>query len=167
MNLEDIGKQILEALAVHGLVVALEKRAADLDRQVLDATTSIQKSKDEKMTLLQFREQGEKKLIDAIKKADDIESVLSQTKISLKAAKLAIKKDEEELTKYGDSVIVLLDEAMEQLEEEGVAIKANRDDVIKELADAKHNLEIRQVELSNNGVALSLGGKTQPKTTVL
>ena len=166
MDIERIGKQMLEALAVQGQVSALESKVSNLSRQAADAAEDIQKSKDKKAACLQAREQAEGKLSEANLGVGAAQVVLRQAQSNLKSARESVQDAVLEVDKYGDVAMKKLDADTSSLEAVEAGIKASEVDAYYELTAARKDLDSRQAELKRQNIELNIG-KRQSKTTVL
>ena len=167
MDLEIVGKQMLETLAVQGQVAGLVTKLEGLRGEITGAEVDIQKAESAKASSLVARKQAEEKLDKAISEAESVEQLVVQAKAKLKSAEMSIVKAEEESTKYSDEVLDQLDDAIGQCKEVKTAIEAKRDEGVKELELARKDLESRQAELKAQGIELNIGSARQPITTVL
>jgi len=166
MDLEHIGKQMLEALAVRGQVASLETSLANIQGQIVKADTEIQRGKKEEVSNTLDREQVQKELVwvqVAVSKAEEAVKAAGE---NLRLAKGAIAPAEEKVLKCRD-ISEQLELSILQIEEDKKTVEASRDEVSKELDAARKDLETRQAELHENGVDLNIGPVRQPKTIVM
>lgn len=168
MDLETIGKKMLEALAVQGQIASTQTKVTGLQGEVAKATDDIRKSQATKALNLDAREQAGSVLANAVSDVEIAEQQVAQAKAGLKSAKLVVGRAEEEVDKYSDVVLGQLDEVTQQFQEDKRTLEAEVGAVQKELEVLKKDLEARQAELKTSGVELNLGGTApRPKTTTL
>lgn len=168
MDLDIIGKQMLEALAVQGRIASLGTNLLDFERQIVKVQEDIKRSMDVYSLNVNAREQAEDELDKAINKAEVAEQWVTQAVAELKSANSIVKEAKEELDKYSDDILEGFGSVTLQLEEDKKVVEANRDETLKELDVARQDLENRQAELKVLGIELNLGGASpRPKTTIL
>ena len=167
MDLEIIGKQMLEALAVQGQIAGLETKQEELKREVAEAEISIQKAEGIKASGLVSREEAEGKVNKAMNSVVTAKLQIKQAEANLNLAENLVEKAKEELGKYSDDVLNQFDDVICQRIEAKKAIEVDRDEVVKALEVARENLEARQEELKAQGIELNIGMVRQPRVMVL
>ena len=167
MDLELIGKQILEALAVQGQIAGLETKLANLEGRIVEAGKKVRQTKVDSVLGVESRKQAEIALEEAHNKVVLMESLLATAEKNLGVAEEAADKAKVKAGKYSEDVLKQLDWAVQQAEEAQKAIEVGRDDVLKEIGIARKGLEARQKALSIQGIELNIGATKQPKVTTL
>ena len=168
MDLENIGKQMLEALAIQGQVTSMVAKLANLEVEVSGSEGEITRSIGQKASSITALSQAEEVLAEAVNATEVIQQEGMRINDRLRLSKVDIERANEEVDKYSDAVLRQLDVATQNLRETKRSIEANRDKVRKELDSAQKNLENRQAILRTQGVDLNISGtKPQPKSIVL
>ena len=167
MDLETIGKQILEALAVQGQIAGLEAKLAGLNELGARATKDIEDSIEEKKRNVIARGEAEKHRGEMASNVEKAKSSVMAAQIHLKSAKSTFEETEQEVAKYSDTVLARLDEATKKFEAGKKALEADKVDLLEALKAAKKDLELRQAVLADQGIELNIGGKPLAKTTYL
>jgi len=167
MDLELVGKKLLEALAVQGQVASMQRGLVELQQKVTAIDGDIQRSQEVRALNSKAREQAEVALNEAVANVETIKQQVAQVGARLKLASKGVTEAEGELAKYSDVVLGQLDEATQHLRATKQAVEAERDNAMKELGVTMRDLEDRQVELKTFGVELNLSSSPRSKTTTL
>lgn len=168
MDLEIIGKQMLEALAIRGQLAAMQTNLTALQGEATKASGDIQKSQEAKASTIEAREQAMNAWDEAIIDAEDAQEQIIKVIAERKSAELVVGQAEEEVDKYSDAILSQLDEVTQQFQDGKLAIEAEMDKILKKLEVLKKDLETRQAELKAVGVELNLiGTAPRPKVTTL
>jgi len=167
MDLELVGKKLLEALAVQGRVASMQTKLLDLQQKVTAVEGEIQESQEVKASNLRFRQRAEVALRVSVASVKVTKQQVVQAGTRLKLASKGVAEAEGELAKYSDVVLGQLDENTQHLLVTKQAIEAERDNATKELGVVREDLENRQAELKTLGVELNLSSSPRPKTTYL
>ena len=168
MDLETIGKQMLEALALQGRVSALETEAASCANQISGAQGDIQGAEGRKINVIEAHRLAERQV-------EEKDAVVRDTKDKVAAAIAVHKRAEQDLAgarevrnSYGPDFVKELDKSIEQLVEVKKGIEGKKGKVLAELDEAKKDLEARRGKLSAQGIDLNMATMgRQPRTTVL
>ena len=166
MDLETIGKQILEALAVQGQIAGIKTKLAGIQTKIIVATNDICRAKDEEERQIKAHKQAEDFWVGTVRTADIAREAVIQAEAKYKLAELAIEPAEEEVSMC-DTRLNELFEIIPQLEEVKKAFEVDRDEILEELEEAGKNLEARQEELKVQGIEINIGSARPPKVMVL
>ena len=167
MDLELIGKQMLEALAVQGQLAGLEAKLVELDGLLAKAAKDTEDSIKEKERNGAAREQAEVQVRETARSVETAKSSVIAAQSHLKFAEKVFKEAGQEAAKYDNAVLSQLDEVTKKFEEFKKKLKADKGDLLEELKETKKDLERRQAALAEQGIELNIGGKPQTKTTYL
>lgn len=164
MDLETVGKQMLEALALQGQIAVLETKLAEFPERIARADEAVQDSEDEKTTLILAKVQAQEVLSKAYDGETEARESLARAKAYLKSTESVVREAEVEVTKYSDELFDHADAVISENEAVKVSIEEHRDAVAAEIDSARKDLEVRQAELKAQGVELTLGQMRQPRT---
>lgn len=162
MDLETMGKKLLEALALQGQIASTQTQLLGLQGEIAKAENDIKQSEKAKVSSLEARETAKDALDSAVDKAETAKQQVAQAKAALKSAELVVGQAEEELARYGDTTLGQLDKATQQFQLAKRAIEATRDDALQGLENIKEDLESRRAELKAEGIELNLGMAAPP-----
>ena len=166
MDLELIGKQMLEALAVQGQIAPLVTKLQQLESELDNANANIEKAKETKASNVSYRKSAESKLSKAIQAVQIAEQGVVDAKVKVSEAKTEVDRTKMQLDKYNDAFLSQLDENIKHSEEARQPVEINIAKVLKELDSVKADLTSRQAILAEQGIELNIG-KLQAKTTYL
>ena len=167
MDLELIGKQMLEALAVQGQLAGLEAKLVELDGLLSKAAKDTEDSIKEKEHNVAAREQAEVQVRETARNVETAKSSVIAAQSHLKFAEKVFKEAGQEVAKYDNATLSQLDEVTKKFEEFKKKLEADKGDLLEELKETKKDLERRQAVLAEQGIELNIGGKPQAKTTYL
>jgi len=168
MDLEIIGKKMLEALAIRGKIASMQTELLDLQGEIAKADGEIRESQEAKAVNLEALEQARIAWDGALADAEDAQQQVKTAIARRKSAELLVERAEEEVGKYGDAVFEHLAEVTQKVQGDKQAIEAEMVVALKELEGLKKDLEERQAELKASGVELNLVGTApRPKVTTL
>lgn len=168
MDLESIGKKMLEALAVQGQIAAAEAKLANLSEQLAKADGGISDLKNKRVNAAQDKGLAEDVLAKAINESEAARVRSIEAAKILKATKLAVASAEGKVAEYGEGVFASLDDSVKQLEESKQAIEMDKGATAEEVKVLMEDLVARQAELGAEGIVLNISQPaSQPKTTYL
>ncbi len=168
MDLETMGKKLLEALALQGQIASTQTQLLGLQGEIAKAENDIKQSENDKALTLVARGRARDALDGAVGEAEAAKQQAVQATANLKSAKLIVGQAEEELARYSDITLSQLGKTTQQFQLAKQTIEAAKNDVLQELENIKEDLESRRAELKAEGIELNLGmAAPQPKTTIL
>lgn len=168
MDLELIGKQMLEALAAQGQVAAFETKIAELERQIAGAQVDIRRAESNKESQLEACSQAKDVLGKALGDAERAHEVSVAAKANLATTQGAVDEARKKVAKYDTAFLEQLNRVIGQCQEAKDDLEARKDEIAGELKAAQEDLKERQAKLASQGIELNLGGtRVQPKITVL
>jgi len=167
MDLETIGKKMLEVLALRGQLSGMEGELETVRERIYVADEAIKVAKLEKGNASSARKRTEIALKDAEAGVVGAETELKTAQDNLEKAIVLKESKEIDVDKYNDGVLSGLDgviadkDSIKRDIETEYAIKA------KKITEAKADVESRKAELRTEGVELDVGGVRTPKVTYL
>lgn len=168
MDLEAIGKKILEALAVQGKMVALETEVVTFTDDLVNANQRIQGATNHKEEAKQSKSEAEIALQKIIVSEKEAVLALEYAERELMDAKGNVSKARREVQRFGETTFKQLDSVIQRCEQDKQIIEDAKIKVSDELDVARKDFESRQKEINELGYDLNvLKPASRSKTTVL
>lgn len=167
MDLELIGKKMLEALAIQGQLAGLEAKLTSLNAEVVEAGENIVRAANKKAATLESLSSVKVQLNtatgDLFAKRAEVETaqrIASTAEGKVRAIQIRLD------TEYTEDVIKQLDTNIHALVTAKEALQRQTSGAAQQVVAARQNFEARQAELKAEGVELNIG-KREGRVTVL
>ena len=167
MDLETIGKKMIEALVVRGQIAKGEGELSDINIKRAIADSEIQSAVRDKDGIVLKKKQAKTEL-------DKAEDNVALAQAELKTAETNLynatfKKDARKVAydKYDDTILGGLDSVIAEKESKRNTIAVELNDKTSKLDEMKRDLKARQGELKIEGIELDTNPPRPPKVTYL
>ena len=168
MDLEAVGKKMIEALVAQGYLSGLEEKQSSINVDITKIAAQIETAKSKEARNIESRKQAGVELTKAEGAVNSAEANIKAAEASLKRAVDEVERSKKEVTKYNEDVQAELEKNTSLLVEAKKQLEADRDSTFVELTTAKEEAEAKLAELNAQGISLDIGRSArQPRTTIL
>lgn len=167
MDLETIGKKMLETLAVKGQLAGKEAKLVEIKNQIAKAEEAIKVAKETKDKGIASRKVAEEYLAQTKKDKTEAEGLVEKAEEALRVAGDFVGRATLGVDKFNDEALAKLEVDIADKQAVKQAIEFTYEDELAEAAKLKKTLGDRQAELKAEGVEFDISGAKIPKTTIL
>lgn len=167
MDLEIIGKKMLEALAIQGQLAGLETKHSSLNAEIVEVGENIMRAVNRKAATLNSLSAVKQQLSTTTAELHEKWAEVEAVRMEALAVEGSVKVIQVRLnTEYSEDAIKQLDTDIHTLIVAKEALQRQTLELASLVLNARRDFETRQAELKVEGVELNIG-KRQSKVTVL